>query len=110
MQFVSATHRCCMTRKLMSISKNRNLICHPWCKIRGLISEAFFRFDTAKADFSCLACFAYAEALPDKKPAHTVLEALEGDPVGTPVERLNVYRMLSDWILCKGRCQNRVRF
>ena len=39
-----------------------------------------------------------------------LIMALEGIPLGTPVERLNVYRMLSDWILYKGRCQNRVRF
>ena len=29
--------------------------------------------------------YAYAEVLPDKKPADTVLEALEGIPVGTPI-------------------------
>ena len=38
-----------------------------------------------KADFSCLAYYAYAEVPPDKKPADTVLEALEGIPVGTPI-------------------------
>lgn len=38
-----------------------------------------------KQDFSYLTYYAYAEVLPDKKPADTVLEALEGIPVGTPI-------------------------
>jgi hypothetical protein len=41
-----------------------------------------------KQDFSYLAYYAYAEVLPDKKPADTVLEALKGIPVGTPVEEI----------------------
>jgi hypothetical protein len=42
----------------------------------------------AKQDFSYLAYYAYAEVLPDKKPADTVLESLKGIPVGTPVEEI----------------------
>ena len=41
-----------------------------------------------KQDFSYLAYYAYAEVLPDKKPADTVLETLKGIPVGTPVEEI----------------------
>jgi len=41
-----------------------------------------------KQDFSYLAYYAYAEVLPDKKPADTVLEFLKGIPVGTPVEEI----------------------
>jgi Transglycosylase SLT domain len=41
-----------------------------------------------KQDFSYLAYYAYAEVLPDKKPADTVLEALKGIPVGAPVEEI----------------------
>jgi hypothetical protein len=41
-----------------------------------------------KQDFSYLTYYAYAEVLPDKKPADTVLEALRGIPVGTPVEEI----------------------
>jgi hypothetical protein len=44
-------------------------------------------------DFSYLAYYAYAEVLPDKKPADTVLEFLKGIPVGTPVEEI---RRVSD--------------
>jgi hypothetical protein len=39
-------------------------------------------------DFSYLAYYAYAEVLPDKKPADTVLESLKGIPVGEPVEEI----------------------
>jgi hypothetical protein len=46
-----------------------------------------------KQDFSYLAYYAYAEVLPDKKPADTVLESLKGIPVGTPVEEI---RRVSD--------------
>ncbi len=42
----------------------------------------------AKQDFSFLAYYAYAEVLPDKKPADTVLESMKGIPVGTPVEEI----------------------
>ena len=51
-------------------------------------SRALSRCDAEKADFSCIAYYAYAEVLPDKKPADTVLEALEGIPVGTLVEEI----------------------
>jgi hypothetical protein len=37
---------------------------------------------------SHVSCYAYAEVPPDKKPARTVLEVLEGIPVGTPVEEI----------------------
>ena len=46
-----------------------------------------------KQDFSYLAYYAYAEVLPDKKPADTVLEFLKDIPVGTPVEEI---RRVSD--------------
>jgi len=46
-----------------------------------------------KQDFSYLAYYAYAEVLPDKKPADTVLESLKGIPVGTAVEEI---RRVSD--------------
>jgi hypothetical protein len=46
-----------------------------------------------KQDFSYLAYYAYAEVLPDKKPADTVLESLKSIPVGTPVEEI---RRVSD--------------
>src|SRR5262249_11947670 len=42
----------------------------------------------AKQDFSYLGYYAYAEILPDKKPADTVLETMKGIPVGTPVEEI----------------------
>jgi hypothetical protein len=42
----------------------------------------------AKHDFSYLGYYAYAEILPDKKPADTVLETMKGIPVGTPVEEI----------------------
>jgi hypothetical protein len=38
--------------------------------------------------FSYLAYYAYAEALPDKKPADTVLESLRSIPLGAPVEEI----------------------
>jgi hypothetical protein len=41
-----------------------------------------------KQYFSYLAYYAYAEVLPEKKPADTVLEFLKGIPVGTPVEEI----------------------
>jgi hypothetical protein len=41
-----------------------------------------------RQNFSYLAYYAYAEVLPDKKPADTVLESLRGIPVGTPVEEI----------------------
>ncbi len=43
-----------------------------------------------KRDFSYLAYYAYAEVLPDQKPADTVLETLKGIPVGTPVEEIKL--------------------
>ena len=46
-----------------------------------------------KRDFSYLAYYAYAEVLPGKKPADTVLEFLKDIPVGTPVEEI---RRVSD--------------
>ena len=42
----------------------------------------------AKQDFSYLGYYAYAEVLPDKKPADTVLDSMKGIPVGTPVEEI----------------------
>src|SRR5262245_55629524 len=42
----------------------------------------------AKQDFSYLGYYAYAEILPDRKPADTVLETMKGVPVGTPVEEI----------------------
>ncbi len=41
-----------------------------------------------KQNFSYLAYYAYAEVLPDKKPADTVLEFLKSIPVGTPAEEI----------------------
>ena len=42
----------------------------------------------AKQDFSYLGYYAYAEILPDRKPADTVLDSMKGIPVGTPVEEI----------------------
>jgi hypothetical protein len=42
----------------------------------------------AKQDFSYLGYYAYAEILPDKKPADTILETMRAIPVGTPVEEI----------------------
>ena len=41
-----------------------------------------------KQNFSYLAYYVFAEILPDKKPADTVLETLENIPIGTPVEEI----------------------
>ena len=43
---------------------------------------------SAKQNLSYLAYYAYAEALPDKRPADTVLDSLKDIPVGTPVEEI----------------------
>ena len=42
----------------------------------------------SKQDLTYLAYYAYSEALPDKKPADTVLESLKDVPVGTPLEEV----------------------
>jgi len=42
----------------------------------------------AKQDFSYLGYYAYAEILPDEKPAETVLKTMKEIPVGTPVEEI----------------------
>lgn len=42
----------------------------------------------AKQDFSYLGYYAYAEILPDEKPANTVLKTMKEIPVGTPVEEI----------------------
>jgi hypothetical protein len=44
--------------------------------------------DRAKQDLSYLAYYAYSELPPATKPADTVLDALKGDPPGTPVEEI----------------------
>ena len=43
-----------------------------------------------KRDFSYLAYYAYAELLPEQKPADTILESLKDIPVGTPVEEIKL--------------------
>src|SRR6266567_5729764 len=43
---------------------------------------------SAQLDLSYLAYYAYSEALPPRKPADTVLEALKDIPVGTPIEEI----------------------
>jgi hypothetical protein len=41
-----------------------------------------------KRDFSRLAYYVFSEIPPDEKPAGTVLEAMKGLPIGTPVEEI----------------------
>jgi hypothetical protein len=45
---------------------------------------------TPKQDLSCLACYAYSEVPPDRKPADIVLASLKDVPVETPVEEIRL--------------------
>src|SRR5262249_43782661 len=62
-------------------------------------------------NFSILAYYVFSEIPPDEKPADTVLEAMKGLPIGTPVEEI---RRASDafgldFNFMKAVAKNRVR-
>ena len=88
MYLMSANHRFFLARNLRSNSQEQEQ-----GELESPLQDSSSDPTPPKQDFTYLAYYAYAEVLPDKKPADTVLESLKGIPVGTPVEEI---RRVSD--------------